>query len=162
MKKYSAIQVPACAWLWRYLWGAGLLVATVSATAATDNLLARQPASDKPVEVIKLASDINASQFLIFIRTKVAPHKHLTHSESLYVLAGAGEMQLGERRFAIGAGDFVQIPMGAVHGVTVTSAEPLKVLSIQAPEFDGTDRVWITGDDAGNPGALREPLASER
>lgn len=156
MKKYSSTRTLAGMGLWRRVLSAGLLVATATATAATDNLLARQPATDKPVEVIQLASDANASQFLIFIRTGVAPHKHLTHSESLYVLSGAGEMQLGERRFAIGAGDFVQIPMGAVHGVNVTSAVPLKVLSIQAPEFDGTDRVWVTGEDASDLDADRE------
>lgn len=115
-----------------------------SAQSSAENLLAREPATNKPVEVVTLASDANASQFLIFIREQVKPHKHMTHSETIYVLSGTGVMQLGERQFDIGAGDFVQVPMAVTHAVRVTSQQPLKVLSVQAPEFSGADRVWVT------------------
>jgi len=43
------------------------------------------------------------------------------------------------RRSAVGGSIF--IPQNTWHYVKVTSAEPLKVLSIQAPNFDGKDRV---------------------
>jgi mannose-6-phosphate isomerase-like protein (cupin superfamily) len=120
-----------------------LAASLLAAPAGAENLLALEPATNKPVEVVTLASDANASQFLIFIHTGVPAHKHITHSESIYVLSGEGQMRLGDRQFAIGAGDFVQVPMGVAHGVSVSSPEPLKVLSIQAPEFHGADRVWV-------------------
>ncbi|UTA47245.1 cupin domain-containing protein [Simiduia sp. 21SJ11W-1] len=107
------------------------------------NLHAITPSTRNPLEVVPLASDANASQFLIFIANEVRPHKHLTHTETIYVLAGRGEMRVGDQRFVISAGDFVQVPVAAVHGVKVLSAEPLKVLSVQAPEFTGADRVWV-------------------
>lgn len=110
---------------------------------AQQSLATMQPAAADNLEVVKLASDKHASQFLIFVRQAVKNHRHLTHSETIYILEGSGQMQLGDRRFAIGPGDFIQVPEGVVHGVTVTSATPLKALSVQAPEFDGTDRVWV-------------------
>lgn len=92
------------------------------------------------VKVHKLSSDEHASQFLIFIKKEVPLHIHKTHTETVYVVAGEGEMTLGDKRFPIKAGDFVKIDENTPHGVVVTSSEPLKVLSVQTPEFLGHDR----------------------
>ncbi len=98
---------------------------------------------DKPVSVTKLASDANSSQFLVVVQTAVKPHYHASHSETVYVISGEGQMQLGDETFAVQAGDFVQIPQGVEHAVTVTSKTPLKALSVQAPEFFGNDRIFV-------------------
>ncbi len=120
---------------------AGLLLA--GPVAALDNLTAIEPPVELDnVHVQKLYSDPNATQLLIFVKRGVPLHRHQFHSESLYVLAGSGQMTLGEQRFTIAAGDFFTVPQGVVHGVEVTSSEPLKVLSMQAPEFFGKDRVF--------------------
>lgn len=92
------------------------------------------------VKVHKLNSDEHASQFLIFIKKEVPLHIHKTHTETVYVVAGEGQMTLGDKQFPIKAGDFVKINENTPHGVIVTSAEPLKVLSVQTPEFLGVDR----------------------
>ena len=47
------------------------------------------------IHIKKLFSDINASNFLIFIKKEVKMHKHMTHSETIFVLEGTGVMQLG-------------------------------------------------------------------
>lgn len=89
----------------------------------------------------QIASDSLVSSFVIWIKKEVKEHKHEYHSEHVYVLEGTAEMTLNDRRFTLKAGDFIFIPKNTWHYVKVTSNEPLKVLSIQAPTFDGKDRV---------------------
>jgi len=95
------------------------------------------------VLVKKLNSDKNASTFLILIKKEVKLHKHLHHSETIYVIEGTGNMVLGTQKYPIKKGDVLFIPENTPHSVIVTSEIPLKVLSIQAPEFDGTDRILL-------------------
>lgn len=52
-------------------------------------------------------------------------------------------MTLNGTEYKIKAGDYFFIPKGSLHYVKVTSAMPLKVLSIQSPFFDGKDRVFV-------------------
>lgn len=91
----------------------------------------------------KIFTDSLVSSFVIWIKKEVKPHKHLTHSEHIYVLEGEGEMKLGSETFNIKPGDIIFIPKNTIHSLIVKSAVPVKVLSVQAPEFDGKDRVII-------------------
>ena len=91
----------------------------------------------------KLNSDSLVSSFVIFIKKEVKEHKHVTHSEHVYVLEGEGEMSAGEKKFKVKKGDMIFIPKNTFHALKVTSATPVKVLSIQTPMFDGTDRVLM-------------------
>ncbi|HRH11844.1 MAG TPA: cupin domain-containing protein [Bacteroidia bacterium] len=90
-----------------------------------------------------LFSDSLASTFFIVIKKEVKPHKHLEHSENVVVLEGEGNMKLGERELKIRKGDVVFIPKNTVHSVKSIGKEPLKVISVQAPFFDGKDRIMI-------------------
>ncbi|HRH39186.1 MAG TPA: cupin domain-containing protein, partial [Flavobacteriales bacterium] len=73
----------------------------------------------------------------------VAPHFHQHHTEHVVVLEGTAVMTLGDSTFTIAAGSTIAIPMGTVHAVTTTSNVPLRVISVQSPQFDGTDRVFV-------------------
>lgn len=95
------------------------------------------------VFIKKLNSDKNTSTFLIFIKKEVKLHKHMTHSETIYVLDGTGEMLLGDKKMEVKKGDIIFVPENTPHSVKVTSTIPLKVISNQAPEFDGKDRVFV-------------------
>ncbi len=95
------------------------------------------------IHVIPIASDPKSSDFVIFVERRVSRHKHVNHTESLYVLEGTGRFELGSEILEIGAGDFIKIPMGTPHAVTVTSETPMKAISVQAPEFFGDDRVLL-------------------
>ncbi len=90
-----------------------------------------------------LNSDSLVSSFVIFVKKEVKAHKHVTHSEHVYVLEGEGEMMVGEKKRNIKKGDLIFIPKGTVHSLKVTSSSPVKVISIQAPVFDGKDRVMV-------------------
>lgn len=105
---------------------------TIKAPAVYDNIYSRSIASDSLV-----------SSFVIFIKKEVKKHKHILHSEHVYVLDGEGDMLLGEKLFKVKKGDILFIPKNTIHALKVTSATPLKVLSVQAPLFDGSDRVFV-------------------
>lgn len=90
-----------------------------------------------------LFNDSLSSSFLIVVKKEVKPHKHLSHSEHVVVLDGTAELLLGDKKINVKKNDVVFIPKGTIHGVKVTSSQPLKIVSIQSPYFDGTDRIWI-------------------
>ena len=102
------------------------------------------PGSDfENIQSQPLSSDSNVSSFLIWIRKEVKPHLHAAHSEHVYVLEGSAQMLLDGKILEVNAGDLFYIPQGVVHAVRVTSEIPLKVLSVQAPYFDGKDRIPV-------------------
>lgn len=88
-----------------------------------------------------LFNDSLSSSFCIIIKNEVKAHKHMKHSEHVIVQSGEAVMRLGEKEFNIKEGDVIFIPKGTVHSVIVKGKKPLKVLSIQSPYFDGSDRV---------------------
>ncbi len=105
---------------------------TIAAPAVYENIYSRTVASDSLV-----------SSSVIFIKKEVKKHKHISHSEHIYILDGEGEMLLGDRSFKVKKGDIVFILKNTTHSLKVTSATPMKVLSIQAPMFDGKDRQFV-------------------
>ena len=84
----------------------------------------------------------DVSSYLIFIKKEVKTHKHLQHAEHVYVAQGEGIMTLGDKEFVVKSGSFIFIPKNTFHSVRTTSVMPLKVISIQAPFFDGKDRIF--------------------
>lgn len=92
-----------------------------------------------------LFSDSLSSSFCIVIKKEVKGHKHLHHSEQVMVIEGEGSMVLGDKILNIKKGDVIFIPKNTVHSVKNTGIVPLKVLSVQAPFFDGKDRVFVEG-----------------
>ncbi|MFO0494383.1 MAG: cupin domain-containing protein [Flavobacteriia bacterium] len=102
---------------------------------------------DKPFENVyskKIADDSLQSTFIIWVKKDVVEHYHQTHTENIYVLEGKAEMTLNGQTQVVKKGDYMNIPLGTKHAVTkVLSRKPFKVLSIQSPHFDGTDRIII-------------------
>jgi mannose-6-phosphate isomerase-like protein (cupin superfamily) len=94
------------------------------------------------ISVKKLYSDSKASYLIIWIKQGVRSHKHVTHTESIVVMEGTGEMTVDGKTFLIKAGDYFVIPENTFHALKVTSQKPMKVISVQAPEFFGEDRVY--------------------
>ncbi len=124
------------------------LVSTTILTSQTAadplNINSIQP--EQAVEQItikKLYSDSLTTSFIIWVKTEVPLHKHAWHTEQVLVLEGEAKMLVGDTIYFIKPGDMVYVPENTPHQVTVTSAIPLKVLSIQTPEFTGTDRILL-------------------
>ena len=95
------------------------------------------------IEVKKLYSDSNSSSFEITIEDSVRLHYHSEHTENIFVIEGEAKMQLNEEFIQIKKGDHLVIPQGSKHAVWVESKNPLKVISVQSPEFDGKDRHFV-------------------
>lgn len=118
------------------LFGAQLSAQVIS----TDT--AKSPTPDKNY-VRTLHHDSLSSSFLIIIPKEVKSHYHAHHTEQVVILSGEADMMLGDQKLHIKAGDVIIIPKGTTHSVVVTSKEPLKIISLQAPYFDGTDRIML-------------------
>jgi len=101
------------------------------------------PAKTENIYNTLLFSDSLASSFCIVIKNEVKPHKHQFHSEHVLVIEGEGQMRLANKSFKIKKDDLIFIPKNTIHSVKTTSKQPLKVVSIQAPLFDGKDRISI-------------------
>ena len=90
----------------------------------------------------KLDTDSNSTSFIIWIIKGVKSHKHEFHSEIISVIDGEGIMTFNNKSFNIKTGDYFRIPTNTFHSLEVTSKNPMKVLSVQSPEFLGEDRIF--------------------
>ena len=95
------------------------------------------------IKAIPLYSDKDVSSYVIFIKKSVKLHVHRNHTEQVIVLSGKGVLTLGNETIPIRKGDYIIIPKGVQHAVRVKGRKPLKVLSVQAPQFHGKDRFFI-------------------
>ena len=121
-----------------------MIITSFMARAQVEHIKAlNAPDSISNIYNKKLFGDSLASSFIIIIKKEVKLHRHDTHSEHIYVVSGKAQMTLGNESFDMKPGDFIFIPKGTPHKVKVISVEPFKVLSIQAPLFDGKDRVML-------------------
>ncbi len=111
------------------------------------DLIGLEPAEDyENIHVQKIGTDDHSTSFVIWVKDEVKPHFPADHTETLYVLSGTGIMILNDEGVRVGAGNMVVIPPNTIHSVEVTSDIPLKVLSVQAPEFHGKDRHFTEGE----------------
>jgi len=94
------------------------------------------------IYVKKLSSETDATTFAIWIKKSVRLHKHIKHIENVYITEGNGDFQLGDTIYNVKSGDLIVIPKNTWHGVIVNSQKPMKVISIQSPEFYGKDRIF--------------------
>ena len=99
------------------------------------------------IYVKKISSDISATTFAIWIKKNVRLHKHIEHVENVYISEGSGEFQLGDTIYKVSSGDLIIIPKNTWHGVKVNSKKPMKVISVQSPEFKGIDRIFKEKDN---------------
>lgn len=95
------------------------------------------------IHVKKISDSDEQTTFLIWIKNDVKPHKHVHHTENIYVIEGKGEMTIGDEKLVIKKGDFFTIPKDTPHALKVLSSTPVKVLSTQAPKFIGEDRIFL-------------------
>lgn len=101
------------------------------------------PKNTENIYVRPLYNDSLSSSYVIFIKKAVKLHKHINHTEHVIVLQGSGDMILGDKVMPITKGDVIFIPKNTPHSVVTTSKKPLKVISIQSPQFLGKDRVFL-------------------
>lgn len=72
-----------------------------------------------------------------------APHYHPATEEIYYILEGTGQMTIAGQLCAVGPGDAIAIPPGAVHTITATGSVTLKFLCCCAPAYENSDTVLL-------------------
>jgi mannose-6-phosphate isomerase-like protein (cupin superfamily) len=71
------------------------------------------------------------------------PHYHPLTEEIYYILAGTGQMRIGDEVRQVGPGDAIAIPPGSVHQITNDGREELKFLCCCAPGYQHEDTVLV-------------------
>lgn len=114
-------------------------VVTVSDAVAGDKLTAE--------EAFKRTYVGHGRQSSVFIfqghKGPFRAHKHVTHDEIGYVLAGTGSVTIGDDTFGVKAGDVWVIPSDTPHSAEF--GDECQVLFISSPidDPDNQDRVWL-------------------
>ena len=94
------------------------------------------------IHVQKIDTDSLSTTFAIWVKLKAKMHKHVNHMENVYIVEGNGAFTVSDSTYEVKKGDLIVIPKDTWHGVTISSKNPMKVISIQSPEFKGIDRVF--------------------
>jgi mannose-6-phosphate isomerase-like protein (cupin superfamily) len=90
----------------------------------------------------RTTSDIekcSLAEEILPVGAAVGQHFHQATEEIYYILAGMGEMTVGNDTQVVSAGDAVFIPCGLVHTLKNTGTEPMKILLICGPAHDFAD-----------------------
>ena len=99
-------------------------------------------------EIRELLADRNScirnqtlAEARLSVGSNTAPHRHVRTEEIYYILAGRGEMRIGEEIQTVLPGDAIAIPPGAVHEITNTGREVLSFLCCCAPGYEHKDTI---------------------
>lgn len=79
--------------------------------------------------------NLSVAEAVVLPGQATLPHIHLVSEEVYHVVAGEGRMTLGERTFAVVAGDTVVIAPGTCHSIATVGATPLRILCCCAPPY---------------------------
>jgi len=69
-------------------------------------------------------------------------HFHKTEDEMFYILEGAVTFRCGDDSFDLEEGGFIFLPHGTVHGYTIRSEEPVRLIVVTSPVRAGTSGGW--------------------
>jgi len=106
-----------------------------------DSVEAVEPGPAGGLHTRRLFASPRLSAHATSVSGSLAPHLHAHHEETVYVVAGRARMRIGDAWHELGPGDVAHVPEGVVHAVEVDGTAT--VLSVFAPPFDGTDRVFV-------------------
>ena len=79
------------------------------------------------------------------VGTSTIGHHHVKTEEIYYILQGEGLMRIEQETRRVGPGDAIAIVPGAVHQLTNTGSEVLKLLCCCAPGYEHEDTVLEDG-----------------
>ncbi len=71
------------------------------------------------------------------------PHYHPRTEEIYYILAGTGEMRIGDETRSVRPGDAIAIPPGQIHLITNPGPAVLTFLCCCAPGYEHDDTVLV-------------------
>jgi mannose-6-phosphate isomerase-like protein (cupin superfamily) len=95
-----------------------------------------RPLIDRTTSDIELCS---LAEEVLPVGSAVGRHHHLETEEIYYILAGTGQMTVGDESRAVEAGDAIFIPRGHTHTLENTGAEPMRLLLVCGPAYSVED-----------------------
>jgi quercetin dioxygenase-like cupin family protein len=111
-------------------------------SAMLQRMLREAPlAADEDLRAELLLESEEFSAYLVQFRSGESRHIHRTHDQTFIVYRGHGEIYINDRRRPCQPGDVFHIPRGTPHSCVNTGPQPLVVVNIFTPPFDGKDRI---------------------
>ena len=98
---------------------------------------------DNVYGTVRIAYDEQAASFLLSIPTETKMHYHNDHSEQIMLIEGEGMVLMGYKTIKLKRNELIFITKGTPHKIINSGKRKLKVLSIQAPFYDGTDKIIL-------------------
>lgn len=75
--------------------------------------------------------------------TETLLHQHIKTEEIYHITEGTGSMRVGNKVFAVTAGDSIFIPPKIPHRIKNTGREPLRILCCCAPAYSHDDTLVV-------------------
>jgi mannose-6-phosphate isomerase-like protein (cupin superfamily) len=100
-----------------------------------------RPLIDRTTSTIEKCS---LAEEILPVGAAVGKHFHRETEEIYYILAGKGEMTVGDETTEVDAGDAVFIPKNHAHTLKNTGNEPMKILLVCGAAHDFNDSFPIT------------------
>jgi quercetin dioxygenase-like cupin family protein len=105
-----------------------------------DKILADNPLpAGENIKVVNLGRSRSASQHVVQIRDRKAPHLHKLHDATVTMMRDQGYLILGQRRIDLKTGDVIHICRGVSHYYVNTASNLTVALAVYAPPYDGKD-----------------------
>ena len=83
---------------------------------------------------------------------RLSYQRHSQRSEHWFLVVGAGAVTLDGAVFTIGAGEAVDVPVGAAHRIENPGPDPLVFVEVQHGDYFGEDDIVRLDDDYGRSG----------
>jgi mannose-6-phosphate isomerase-like protein (cupin superfamily) len=90
------------------------------------HLIPAEPAEDFICHVVR--DDIEVQQMLVISKTDVPEEEHNDCLESFFILQGRCECTIGDNFYALGPGDFIEIPLHTKHDIKLVTPHVTAVL----------------------------------
>ncbi|OPY86815.1 MAG: Quercetin 2,3-dioxygenase [Syntrophaceae bacterium PtaU1.Bin231] len=114
-------------------------------TTAEDILAANPMKAGDKLQMITVTQDGTMTFYVARLAegAEIKPHFHKTHSETVYVFKGKGEMFIDGKWVAVGPGSVHFNPMTKIHATRNKGNGRLVLFSIFTPQMKEIDRIMV-------------------
>ena len=88
-------------------------------------------------------------RIVVYPGKRLSLQRHRRRAEHWYILHGSALITLDDRQFTLRDGQSTDIPLGSLHRIENTGADPLTLIEIQTGEYFGEDDIERIEDDFG-------------
>ncbi len=97
---------------------------------------------------LQMGSTTYSSYGVILAHNALSARSHDEHDLLLYGHSGTADFIVDEDTHTLTIGDMLFIPQGAIYSAKKTGAQPLQILAVFTPAFDGKDVIYYKAVDS--------------